>query len=74
MHVKSFFMLLSSADFFQNKLFIKKSFRNTVRLSKGLDPDQDQRDLDPNHLQCLAADDKSFYYQGKSKRTFSTDR
>ena len=35
-------LLLSSADFFQNELFQKiLSGSNTVRVSSGLDPDQD---------------------------------
>ena len=32
-------LLLSSADFFQNHCFRKKKFRNTIRVSKSLDPD-----------------------------------
>ena len=42
---------------------IKKSFRNTIRVSNSLDPDQDRRnvgpDLDPNCLKRLSADDTS---------------
>ena len=30
----------SSADFFQNQVFRKKSFRNTIRVLNRLDPDQ----------------------------------
>ena len=45
-----FALLLSSADLFQNN-----NFRNTIRESNGLDPDQDRRsvgpDLGPNCLQ-----------------------
>ena len=44
-------LLLSSADFFQNKLFSNNSFRNTIRVSNGLDPDQGH-----NCLQRLPAD------------------
>ena len=51
-----FMVLLSSADVF------KKSSRNTISVSNGLDPDQDQRsvgpDLGPNCSQRLSADDK----------------
>ena len=40
--------------FFQINLFQKNSFRNTTRVSNGLDPDQDRRyvgpDLGPNSL------------------------
>ena len=31
---------LSSADFFQDQFFFKNSFRNTIRVSSSLDPDQ----------------------------------
>ena len=41
--------------------FKKKSFRNTIRVSNSLDPDQARRfvghDLGPNCLQRLSADD-----------------
>ena len=33
----------ASADFFQNQLFLKKSFKNTIRVSNSLDPDQAQQ-------------------------------
>ena len=53
-------LLLLSADFFLKLTFSKNSFRNTIRVSNGLDPDQDRRsDLGPNCLQRLKADDKS---------------
>ena len=43
--------------------FPKKSFRNSTRVSNGLDPDQDRHsvgpDLGPNCLPRLSADDKS---------------
>ena len=49
-------MLLSSAVFFQNHLF-----RNTIRVSNSLDPDQARRfvgpDLGLNCLKRLSADD-----------------
>ena len=55
-----FHAFLSSADFFQNKLFEKKNFRNITKVSNSLDPDQDQRfvgpDLGPNCLSRLSAD------------------
>ena len=51
-------LLLSSADYFQNQLFL-----NIIRVSKGLAPDQHQHsvrpDLGPNCLQRLSADDTS---------------
>ena len=48
-HAGSFFVLfyLLSADFFfQNQLF-QKSFRNTIRVSNSLDPDQAQHFVEP---------------------------
>ena len=52
-------IFMSSADFFQNGLLQKISFR----VSDSLNPDQDQRfvgpDLGPNCFQRLAAGDKS---------------
>ena len=53
-------LLLSSADFFKISFFSKNHFRNTIRVSKGLEPDQDRLsvgpDLDPNCLQRLPTD------------------
>ena len=50
-------LLLSFADFFHN--------RNTIRISNGLDPDQEGcsvgPDLGPNCLQRLSADGKSHH-------------
>ena len=46
---------LSSADFFSKLTFWKNSFRNTIRMSNNLDPDQARRfvgpDLGPNCFQ-----------------------
>ena len=58
-----FMLLLSSADILKNHFFFSKNyFRITVRVSNGLDPDQDicsvGPDLGPNCLQTLSADDK----------------
>ena len=54
--------LLPIANFLSKKNFAKKSFTNTIRLSNGLDPDQDRRsvgsDLGPNYLLSLSAGDK----------------
>ena len=51
------------------------SFRKTIRVSTGLDPDQDRRsvgpDLDSNCLQWLSTDDKSRRWQGKSYGVFN---
>ena len=53
---------LLSVDFFKINFFKKKSFRNTIRVSNSLDPNQARHfvgpDLDPNCLQRLLADDK----------------
>ena len=65
-------LLLWCADFFQNELFQKKkkTFRNTIRVSKGLDPDPDRcsvsPDLGPNCLQRLSTDNKSGCYQERA--------
>ena len=47
--------------FFQNQLFLKNYFRNTIRVSNSLDPDRHYigPDLDPNCLQRISADDTS---------------
>ena len=51
-----------SADLFKISSF-KNSFRNTIRVSNGLNPDKDRHsvgpDLGPNCLQRLSADDRS---------------
>ena len=56
-------LLLSSAEFFSKLPFQKNSFRNTIRVSNGLDRDQERHsvcpDLGPNCLQWLSADGKS---------------
>ena len=56
-----FFSLLSSADFFSKFTFLKSYFRNTIRVSNKLDPDQAWHlvgpDLGTNCLQRLSADD-----------------
>ena len=48
---------------FFNINFSKSSFRSTIRVSNGLDPDQDvhsvRPDLGSNCLQRLSADDKN---------------
>ena len=47
-------ILLSSADFFFSKLtFSKQSFRNTIRVSNGLDPDQDRHFVGPDLGQTI---------------------
>ena len=52
------YAFLSSADFlFSKSTFSKYSFRNTMRVSNSLDPDQDRHsvgpELGPNRLQIL---------------------
>ena len=53
---------MSSAVFF----FQKKTFRNTIRVSSSLDPDEARPfvgpDLDPNCLQMVSADDMSWFF------------
>ena len=52
---------LLSDDFFSKSTFLENSFRNTIRVSNSLDPDQARHfvgpDLGPNCLQRLSADD-----------------
>ena len=64
------YLLFASWDFFSKLTFSKSSFRKTIRVLNGLDPDQNRwfvgTDLDSNYLQRLAADDKSRSLQGKS--------
>ena len=56
-------LLLSSADFFSKLTIYRNSFRNTIKVSNSLDPDQAQHfvgpDLGTNCLQKLSADDTS---------------
>ena len=53
-------MLKASADyFFQNQLFLKHSFRNTVRESNGLDQEADER----HELLVLIQTDGNGYQQ-----------
>ena len=58
-----FYIFLSSADIFQNHFFSNNSFRNTIRVTNSLYPDQARHfvgpDLDPNYLQRISADDRS---------------
>ena len=59
---RCFILLLSSADFFSKLTFSKNSFRNTIRVSKCLNPYQDDSvgpDLGPNCLHSLYADKKN---------------
>ena len=55
-------MLLLSTDFFFKINVSKIYFRNTIRVSNSLEPDQDRHyvgpDLGPNCLQRLSAEDK----------------
>ena len=58
-----FMFFLLSADFFSKSTFSKKTFRNTIRISNSLNPDQARNfvwpDLVSNCLQKLLADDTS---------------
>ena len=55
-------IFLSSADIFQYYFFSKYSFRNNIRVSNSLDPDQAGHfvgpDLGSNCLQKLSSEDK----------------
>ena len=59
--LSNFHAFLTSADFFSKSIFSKNSFRNIIRVSNSLDPDQAQLyvgpDLGPNCLQRLSVDD-----------------
>ena len=48
-------------------IFFLNSFKNTIRVSNSLDPDQDRHsvgpDLDPNFLHVLSADQKCSRWQ-----------
>ena len=50
--------------------FLNYYFIDTIRVSNGLEPDQDRQsvgpDLVPNYFQKLPTDDKSRRYLGKS--------
>ena len=63
---------LSSADFLSKSTFSKTSFRNTIRVSNSLDPDQARQnvgpDLVPNCLKRLTADDKFCHLTLKAPR------
>ena len=62
MHAAKLLCILSSADFCSKIIqFEKKCFRNIIRVSNSLNPDQARQfvgpDLGPNCLQRLSADD-----------------
>ena len=44
---------LLSADFFSKSTFLKNSFRNTIRVSNGVDPDQAQNSPEGKDLKKL---------------------
>ena len=60
------FHALSSSVFFSKSTFLKNSFRNTIKVSNSLDPDQARHfvgpDLGPNCLRKLLADDTSWQW------------
>ena len=62
LHAGKFFMIFCGLQIYFKKLtFSKTSFRNTIRVSNSLDPDQVRQnvgpDLGPNCLQRLSIDD-----------------
>ena len=54
---------LSSSEFFSKFTFSKNSFKNTIKVSNDLDPDQDRHSIGPDLgtycLQRLSVDDKN---------------
>ena len=48
LHAKKLFMILSSADFFSKFTFSKNSFKDTIRVSNSLDPDQARCSVGPD--------------------------
>ena len=60
-------IFLAFADFFENLTFSKNSFRNTIRVSNSLEPDQAGCSvwsyLSPSCLQRSAADNKVTHWQ-----------
>ena len=54
---------IESVDLFSKSAFLNNSFRNTIRVSNNLDPDQARHfvgpDLGPNCLKRLSTDDTS---------------
>ena len=64
-------LLLLSDDFFSKLTFSNISFRNTIRVSNSLDPDQDRHsvgpDLGANCFQRLSADNKSWRYSSNER-------
>ena len=60
-----FFPLFCRLLIFSKSTFLKNSFRNTIRVSNSLDPDQARHsvgpDLGPNCLQKLSAEDTRRY-------------
>ena len=64
--------------FFKINFFKKLFHRNTIRVSNGLDPDQDRRfvgpDLDPYCLQRLSADDKVAASKERAMKLYFLDQ
>ena len=50
---KFYMLFLLSADFFQNQLFLKNSFRNTIRVSNTLDLNQARHFVGPDPVPTL---------------------
>ena len=61
--MENFACIFVNCRFFSKSTFFKKSFKNTIRVSNSLDPDQARHivgpDLGPNCLRSLSADDSS---------------
>ena len=63
LHAGKFYMIFVVCRLYSKSKFSKISFRNAIRMSNSLDPDQARHfvgpDLGPNCLQRLSADDTS---------------
>ena len=53
-------LLLLSADFFSKLTFAKNSFRNTIRVSNGLDPDQDRQKGNQQMTEVAASQERVY--------------
>ena len=71
-----FFFFLSSVDFFFKINFFKKSFKNTIRVSNSLDPDQARHvvrpDLGPKLFAKVISRRQKLPLAGKDLRELDT--
>ena len=68
-HAELFFIIFVIFRYISKLTFYKDSFRNTIRVSNGWDPDQVLHSVMPglgtNCLQKLSADNKSWHWQAE---------